>query len=550
MRMKNKINFLATVAGMPVQNDARQKEKPVFLKKQGFCGSSSLNFTNFARPKPLLTLRRCSGQAFSFFLSTLTFFIFTFSFSLSAYCQVAINTTGSIPDNSAMLDVQSTGRGLLIPRMTTIQRDAITSPANSLLIFNTTTQCFEAWNAPTSSWVAFGCIGCSVPTGVTASAAPNPICVGSTLNLTGGATGATSWSWTGPNSYTSSSQSPTITNITTAGAGVYTLAASNNCGSVQASTASVTVNAAPTTANAGLDINPACGVTTATLAGNTPTTGTGTWTVVSGTATITTPSSPTSGVTGLAVPGVAILRWTISNSPCAASTDDVVITTTSCGPTCGSQVWASANLNAGAQVTQATTQTANTKWCYNDVAANCTTYGGLYEWTTPIGISNTYLTTLYGTQSWMTCDPCGAGGQQGMCPAGYHIPTDLEWSRYEYCIENNISPTGSTPLATFQTTTGWRGSSTAGVGPGAKMKVTSSNSPAWDGTNTSGFAALPAGYSGGGTSDRVGSNAYFWMATEYGATNAWDRYLHTGNAQAIRDNSYKTGGFSVRCLQN
>ena len=51
--------------------------------------------------------------------------------------QVAINTDGSLPDNSAMLDVKSTTKGMLVPRMTAILRDAIASPANGLLIFCT-----------------------------------------------------------------------------------------------------------------------------------------------------------------------------------------------------------------------------------------------------------------------------------------------------------------------------------------------------------------------------------------------------------------------------
>ncbi len=247
---------------------------------------------------------------------------------------VGINTTGAAPDASAILDISGT-TGLLIPRMTTAQRNAIASPVESLLIYNTTTKCYEGYNATSSTWVAFGCIGCAVPTAVTASASPNPICAGSTLTLIGSATGATIWSWTGPNAFSSASQSPTIASITTAGAGVYTLTASNTCGAATAvNTASVAVSALPTTANAGSDINPACGLITATLAGNTPSVGTGAWSVVSGTATITTPSSPTSGVTGLAVPGTATLRWTISNSPCATSTDDVIITTTSCCACC------------------------------------------------------------------------------------------------------------------------------------------------------------------------------------------------------------------------
>src|SRR5678815_3017362 len=51
---------------------------------------------------------------------------------------VAINSTGSLPDASAMLDVSSTSKGFLMPRMTSAQRDAIVSPATGLTIFNTT----------------------------------------------------------------------------------------------------------------------------------------------------------------------------------------------------------------------------------------------------------------------------------------------------------------------------------------------------------------------------------------------------------------------------
>jgi hypothetical protein len=75
----------------------------------------------------------------------------------------------------------------------------------------------------------------------------------------------------------------------------------------------VTVNPGPTTANAG--INQTVCSTSATLAGNTPVTGTGTWTLVSGAGTITTPSSPTSGVTGLGA-GANVFQWSITSAGC------------------------------------------------------------------------------------------------------------------------------------------------------------------------------------------------------------------------------------------
>src|SRR5439155_5025202 len=83
------------------------------------------------------------------------------------------------------------------------------------------------------------------------------------------------------------------------------------------------VDTAPTAANAGSDQS-VC-TATATLAGNAPSVGSGSWTVIAGSATVTTPSSPTSGVTGLTV-GANTFVWTISNASCPASRDTVTIT--------------------------------------------------------------------------------------------------------------------------------------------------------------------------------------------------------------------------------
>lgn len=76
--------------------------------------------------------------------------------------QVAINTTGANPDNSAMLDVTSTTKGLLIPRMTSIQRISIASPATGLLVYDNSLSLFyyytgTAWQAlATSVWNTTG----------------------------------------------------------------------------------------------------------------------------------------------------------------------------------------------------------------------------------------------------------------------------------------------------------------------------------------------------------------------------------------------------------
>ncbi len=58
---------------------------------------------------------------------------------------IGINATGAMPDSKAMLDISSTATGLLIPRMTTAQRNAITSPPNGLQIFNITTNTIDVY---------------------------------------------------------------------------------------------------------------------------------------------------------------------------------------------------------------------------------------------------------------------------------------------------------------------------------------------------------------------------------------------------------------------
>ena len=71
---------------------------------------------------------------------------------------VGIGTNVFTPDTSALVEMRGT-KGLLIPRMTTTERDAITSPAQSLLIFNTTTKCFETYID--GQWRSIYCDPCS-----------------------------------------------------------------------------------------------------------------------------------------------------------------------------------------------------------------------------------------------------------------------------------------------------------------------------------------------------------------------------------------------------
>jgi hypothetical protein len=71
-----------------------------------------------------------------------------------ARAQVAINADGSAPNGSAMLDVKSTSMGMLVPRLTTAQRDAILSPATGLLVFNISTGAFDYYTG--TAWLKLG----------------------------------------------------------------------------------------------------------------------------------------------------------------------------------------------------------------------------------------------------------------------------------------------------------------------------------------------------------------------------------------------------------
>ena len=121
---------------------------------------------------------------------------FWFFLQLPCFSQnVGINSTSALPNPNSILDVDASSnnpKGVLIPRMTTTERDAIgLIIPESLLIYNTTSQCFEAYNATTSAWVSFGCIGCQLPGVFAATAGSNvtPTSFNANWSVSTGATG-------------------------------------------------------------------------------------------------------------------------------------------------------------------------------------------------------------------------------------------------------------------------------------------------------------------------------------------------------------------------
>lgn len=177
----------------------------------------------------------------------------------------------------------------------------------------------------------------------------------------------------------------------------------------------------------------------------------------------------------------------------------------------GNQCWLQKNLNIGTMINSSQNQTNNEiieKYCYNDIELNCNIYGGLYHWDEAMQ----YLTTA---------------GVQGICPAGWHLPTDAEW----------------TALTTFL-----GGESVAG----GKLKETGTThwaSPNTGATNESGFTALPAG--GRGIHfNSLGLWTFFWSSTEYSSTISWSWYLYYSDTGVYRYSFFNSLGFSVRCLRD
>ena len=121
-------------------------------------------------------------------------------------------------------------------------------------------------------------------------------------------------------------------------------------------------------------------------------------------------------------------------------------------------------------------------------------------------------------------------GVQGICPTGWHLPTDVEW----------------TTLSTYLG---------GEVVAGGKMKETGTAHwlhPNTGATNSSGFTALPGGYRNySGSFYDLTYYAYFWSSTETSSTFAWFRNL-TYNYEDVdrKRNYFKTNGFSARCVKD
>ncbi|MDD4554177.1 MAG: fibrobacter succinogenes major paralogous domain-containing protein [Bacteroidales bacterium] len=379
-----------------------------------------------------------------------TIFFVVVQVALQLQAQVAINTDGSQPDASAILDAKSTTKGFLPPRMTHVQMYAIQNPATGLVVFcidcgannsgSLALYMADAWWALSAT-----CIIPPAPTAATHVPSPNQIVWN--WNTVAGATG---YMWNTTNDYGTATDMGTVTYKTETGLNCGTsytryLWAYNNCG-----------GSAPSTILAQMTQN--CPFSCGQL---------------------------------------------ITDARDGKTYNTVLI---------GSQCWMAHNLNIGARINGSQNQSNDQlieKYCYNDLESNCDIYGGLYQWNEAMQ----YVTTP---------------GVQGICPEGWYLPTDAEW----------------TTLTTFL-----GGESIAG-GALKETGTTHWASPNTGATNSSGFTALPGGFRyTSGSFYNLTLSILFWSSSEYSASNAWYREIFYDEADVGRGNYNKIYGIAVRCVK-
>ena len=195
--------------------------------------------------------------------------------------------------------------------------------------------------------------------------------------------------------------------------------------------------------------------------------------------------------------------------------------------TIGTQTWMAENLNydgtenGGNEIGK----------CYNNITDSCEKYGRLYNWATAMGLDASYNSTTWGDVK-----------RQGVCPVGWHIPSDGEWSALENAVGDSL-----TAGRKLKSQNDWYG-----CGP-----VNSGKTYVCE--DAYGWSALPGGgvLGEGGSVDSTSYYGNWWSATEWYSADvawyasvAWYRHIYFGGEGVDRKAWDKTSLFSVRCVQD
>jgi uncharacterized protein (TIGR02145 family)/uncharacterized repeat protein (TIGR02543 family) len=158
--------------------------------------------------------------------------------------------------------------------------------------------------------------------------------------------------------------------------------------------------------------------------------------------------------------------------------------------------------------------TSGNSWCYNNADSNCVKYGRLYDWTTAMGIDESYT-----SETWKGFD----FPHQGICPSGWHLPNKAE-------LDTLVEYAGGSSVA------------------GAKLKAKSGWYNNLNGTDDFGFSGQP-----GGTWVRSfnqnGQRGRWWASTnnEAGTSYFLDLFYSNGAVAPVNSDT-KIYGYSVRCV--
>ena len=163
-------------------------------------------------------------------------------------------------------------------------------------------------------------------------------------------------------------------------------------------------------------------------------------------------------------------------------------------------------------------------------ASNDATYGLLYNWA-----------AVMGTEASSNANPSGV---QGICPDGWHIPSDTEWTQLTNYVNSKSIYLCSSENKNYVAPA--LASNKNGDWTYSIRECAVGNHP----SNATGFSALPAGsYSSSGYAS-FGENADFWSATQSSASNAHRRDLNYTWESVFDYTADKTLGYSVRCLSD
>ncbi|MDA3820190.1 MAG: FISUMP domain-containing protein [Candidatus Delongbacteria bacterium] len=198
----------------------------------------------------------------------------------------------------------------------------------------------------------------------------------------------------------------------------------------------------------------------------------------------------------------------------------------------GNQCWLVENLN----VTDGNTDQSCsiTRSCYDNNTSNCDTYGGLYTWD-----------DMMCGESSSSANPSGV---QGICPDGWHIPSDDEWQE----LEGEVDATYDYDYSDWNNE-GCRGDDVGSALAGDASLWSDDELEGHASFGTSGFNALPGGRETSVSSSTGLSEYAYWWTTDVSTlfpANAYFRSLYFTNTCSTMGSYAKTSGLSVRCVKD